>query len=74
MKVNQVSIEREQLPIEYADLLNKNPLLGRIEGSAKTIGWSDLEIRTFQLITAVASNASLQQRLTELESKLVEVP
>jgi hypothetical protein len=69
-KINQVQCTREELPLRYAELLNRNPLLGRIEGSAKAIAWTDLEIRTYQLLTAVASNASLQQRLIELETAL----
>lgn len=71
-KINQVQVTREELPLAYVDLLRKNPLLGRIEGSARTIGWSDLEIRTMQLLTAVNSNASLQQRLRELEASLAK--
>jgi len=73
-KINQVQVTREELPIRYADLLHKNPLLGRIEGGMKVIGWTDLEIRTAQLLTAVASNASLQQRLRELEESLARTP
>jgi len=69
-KVRQVECSREELSPRYIDLLAKNPLLARIEGSCRTIGWSDVETRTFQLLTAVASNASLQQRLTELEASL----
>lgn len=65
-----ISIPREDVPFAYADLLEKNPLLGRIEGSLKAVHWTDLEIRTMQLLTAVASNSSLQQRLKELESNL----
>ena len=68
--VNQISLPREKLPTAYAECLKNNPLLGRIEGAAKTIQWSDLEIRTLQLLTAVQSNASLQQRLRELEQSL----
>ncbi len=62
-----VSVEREQLPLLYADLIMQNPLLGRIEGACKPILWTDEEIRTLQLLTACKSNASLQQRLRELE-------
>jgi hypothetical protein len=70
---NQVQVTREELPIGYAELLNRNPLLGRMEGECKLIHWTDLEIRTAQLIVAVASNASLQQRLLELEQSLSKV-
>ncbi len=67
---NQVSSSREELPIHYADLLKQNPLLGRIEGSCSIIGWTDLEIRTMQLLVACQSNASLMQRLRSLENQL----
>jgi hypothetical protein len=72
--INQVQVTREALPFQYADLLGKNPLLARIEGSCKAIHWTDLEVRTAQLITAVASNASLQARLQELEHSLTHAP
>ena len=70
--VNQVQTTREELPLRYQQLLIDNPLLGRIEGSCRTIAWTDLEIRTIQLITAVQSNASLQARLRELEQSLAK--
>lgn len=68
--IKQVSVSREELPLAYAQLLNENPLLGRIEGATKNVGWTDQEIRTMQLLVACKSNASLMQRLRELESSL----
>lgn len=57
----------------YAEILAQNPLLGRIEGSLRTLGWSAEEIRTYQLLAACKSNASLTQRLKELELSLVKI-
>lgn len=70
VKINQVQCNRGELPVKYAECVANNPLLGRIEGEAKAIGWTDEEIRTMQLLTAVASNASLQARLQEMEKGL----
>lgn len=70
MKTVQVKSTREELPIKYAEVLAQNPLLGRIEGSCRAVLWSEVEIRTLQLLAACASNASLIQRLTELEERL----
>lgn len=70
VKTTQVSITREQLPIAYAELLNQNPLLARVEGETRSLLWSDAEIRTLQLLVACRSNASLLARLTELERSL----
>jgi len=67
MADNKVTASREELPRLYAEALAQNPLLGRIEGSCRTIGWTDEEIRTLQLLAACKSNASLTQRLRELE-------
>ena len=60
----------EELPLLYLDIKSKNNLLERIEMQAKSCSWTDLEIRTLQLVIAVYSNASLQQRLMELEQRL----
>lgn len=68
--VVQVTASREDLPRLYAEVLDQNPLLGRIEGSLRVAGWSDEEIRTFQLLAACRSNGSLTQRLKELEGSL----
>ena len=65
-----VECTREDLQFRYAKLVRNNPLLARIEGQCKTISWTDEEIRTFQLIVAVESNASLQARLAEVERKM----
>ena len=62
----EISLSKEQLKEEYLDLLIKNPLLARIEGAGRTAGWTDEQIRTYQLIIAVRSNASLQDRLTKV--------
>jgi hypothetical protein len=69
-KVKQVQATRENLPLQYAELLNDNPLLARIEGQCRAIGWTDSEIRTMQLLAACKSNSSLQQRLMELEAAI----
>lgn len=63
----QLSVTREDLPKAYAEAIVNNPLLGRIEGSCRSIGWTDQEIRTLQLLAAVNSNASISERLRELE-------
>ena len=70
-KVLQVSVTREELPIAYRQLLLENPLLARIEGETRTLGWSDEEIRTLQLLAACRSNASLMNRVLDLERMLV---
>ncbi len=71
--VKQVSLTRDQLKPEYEALLRKNPLLARIEAQTANVGWSAEEIRAFQLIVAVASNASLQQRIMELEQTIEQM-
>lgn len=70
--VVQVQCDQAELPARYAECVQKNPLLARIEGTCKTIGWTEVEIRTIQLLTAVQSNASLQARITDLEQALRE--
>lgn len=69
----QVSASREQLPILYQEILSQNPLLGRIEGECKTVGWTDVEIRTIQLLAACKSNASLTERLQQMERSICKV-
>ncbi len=65
--IPQVSVTREQLPDRYAEIVCQNPLLARVETETKLIGWTEEEIRTFQLLLACASNASLKARVAELE-------
>lgn len=67
----QVSFTREQLAVVYAELLAQNPLLARMEGQCRSLGWSDAEIRTAQLAIACKSNASLTARVKELEAMLL---
>jgi hypothetical protein len=69
-KTVQVSASREDLKGLYREVLDQNPLLGRIEGSLKAMGWTDEEVRTYQLLTACRSNASLMERCKEVESLL----
>lgn len=66
----QVSFTREQLAIVYAELLAQNPLLARMEGQCRSLGWSEAEIRTAQLAIACTSNAGLTARVRELESSI----
>jgi len=66
----QIQVTREQLPDRYKEILQQNPLLARTEVETKLIGWTDEEVRTLQLLLACASNASLTQRLLELERSL----
>lgn len=65
MAGEQISASREDLPGLYMEILQQNPLLARVEGTMKSIGWSDLEIRTYQLLAACASNASLMAALDQ---------
>lgn len=66
-KIVQAEFTRETLPGQYVDLLLRNPLLARIEATLRSMGgWTDEQIRTAQLLTAVTSNASLQARLAEM--------
>lgn len=74
VRINQVTATREDLPKLYAEVLEQNPLLGRIEGALRTAGWTGEEIRTFQLLTACRSNASLTTRLRELEVAIARPP
>lgn len=67
---NQVSLARSDLPGAYRELLEQNPLLGRIEGHCRTIGWTDEEIRTMQLLVACRSNASMKERIQQLERSI----
>lgn len=69
-KITQLECRREELPGLYAEVLQQNPLLGRLEGKLRAIGWTDEEIRTVQLLAACKSNASLMQRLKEIETSL----
>ena len=68
--VKQAEFTRETLRTQYLELVARNPLLGRVEGTCRTLHWTDEETRTAQLIVCVASNASLQARLVELERAL----
>ena len=70
---NQITASREELPRLYAEVLSQNPLLGRIEGALRTINWTDEEIRTYQLLTACKSNASLTARLREVERRIITI-
>lgn len=70
---NQFTAGREDLPGLYREVLEQNPLLVRIEGALLTAGWSDVEIRTFQLLAACRSNASLTQRLKEVENQIAVI-
>jgi len=72
MNINQVSASRESLPTLYREICEANPLLSRIENQCLLIGWTEEEIRTMQLLTAVRSNESLQRRLQELEEALAK--
>lgn len=69
--VKVVVAPRDELPKLYAELLVQNPLLARIEGQCRAIYWLESEIRTVQLLTACASNASLTARVKELEAMLI---
>jgi hypothetical protein len=71
-KQKVVSLTREQLGVAYAEVLAQNPLLARTEGQCRSIGWTDEEIRTMQLLLACKSNASLMDRVRELELLLTE--
>ena len=70
---NQISCSREEVRLIYGQLLAQNPLLERIERECKTIGWTDREIRTMQLWAACKSNASLTERLSELERSIARI-
>lgn len=63
----EVSASREDLPGLYLKVLQQNPLLARLEGTLRGLGWSETEIRTYQLLTACASNASLKAALEQKE-------
>lgn len=62
-KVKVLELEQAQMPSKYRECLLINPLLGRIEITAKGAGWSELAIVQYQLLVACQSNASLQERL-----------
>jgi len=66
--MERVSVTREELGLRYQEILFQNDLLARVEKETRLIGWTDEEIRTFQLLLACASNASLKNRVIELES------
>jgi hypothetical protein len=69
-RVIQVKANKDELEPQYKQSLEANPLLARIEVQCKAVGWTDFEIRTFQLLTAVQSNASMSQRIQELEATI----
>lgn len=66
----KLEITREQLSVAYAEVLAQNDLLARVEGQTRTLGWTDQEIRTVQLLLACKSNKSLSDRVRELERLL----
>lgn len=69
-KVKLFSSDPSTLNAQYMEVLTQNPLLARAEGEAKSMGWTDLQIRTFQLLAACRSNASLMERAKQLEESL----
>ena len=69
-KTIQITASREDLPRLYREVLDQNPLLARIEAECRTVNWADEEIRTIQLLAACRSNASLTERLQQLEHAL----
>jgi hypothetical protein len=66
-----VRLVREAMPLEYQNLLKNNPLLAGIEGELKTVGaWSDLEIRTAQLVLSVVTIVELQKQIAGYQQLL----
>jgi hypothetical protein len=65
--MSKVTVTREELPMRYREIIAQNPLLARLEGETRGLGWTDVEIRTLQLLVACHSNASLKERLESLE-------
>lgn len=63
----QLTFTKEELPMRYLEIKLQNPMLERMEKDLKLSGFTDEEIRTMQLLIACASNASLQQRIKEME-------
>lgn len=61
---------REELKGLYREVIEQNPLLGRIEASLKGLRWTDEEIRTYQLLIACQSNASLKAELEKFNAML----
>ncbi len=70
MPGTKFDLKGDELRGEYLELILKNPVLAKIEAEALTLRWTEEQIRTAQLIAAVRSNASLQQRLQEIEAGL----
>jgi hypothetical protein len=66
------SVKREELPARYREILEQNPLLARLAGEVRGIGWTDNEILTVQLLAACSSNASLTERVRLLEGALAK--
>ncbi len=65
-KVQEV-VAREDLRSAYDQALRDAPFLARLEAAGRVAGWTDLEIRTFQVVRAVHSNQTLERRVKELE-------
>lgn len=70
---NEVKFTKEELPLLYQQLLKQNPLLARTEGAAKVQQFTDLEIRTIQLLLACKSNASLTQALDDARKSIAVI-
>jgi hypothetical protein len=73
MSENKITVSRTELPLLYHEVVVQNPLLARMEATCGVAGWTTEEIRTFQLLVACKSNASLTARLKELESRLATI-
>lgn len=73
-RVVQLKCSREDLPRLYRDAVAKNPLLARLAGEVTSLGWTSEEIVTAQLLVCLTSNASLAQRLKEMEAGLASLP
>lgn len=68
----QLTVTRQDLRIRYAEILAQNPLLARTEGECRSIGWTDEEVRTLQLLLACKSNASLTELVKLLEGGMAK--
>lgn len=70
---NGFKCSREELPGLYVQVIAQNPLLSRIANELRLIGWTEEEIRTIQLLAACKSNASLTERLKEVENRIAVI-
>lgn len=71
---HEFSASQGDLPGMYQEVLRENPLLRRIETQLKLLAWTEEQIRTFQLLVACQSNATLVKECEDLRARELMLP